>query len=98
MLARGAYAAVGNDTGPMHVAAAVGARVVGLFGSTSIELTGPGLPRDPRHRLLRGEAPCSPCFLRECPVDFPCMKSLTVARVVAAVSEAQVAGKAVTLR
>ena len=77
-----------NDTGPMHLAAAVGARLVGLFGSTSIEMTGPGLPGDARHILLRGEAPCAPCFLRECPIDFRCMKSLTVERVVQAVQQA----------
>ena len=77
-----------NDTGPMHVAAAVGTRVVALFGSTSPELTGPGLPGDARHVLLRGEAACSPCFLRECPIDFRCMTSLTVERVVQAVERA----------
>jgi heptosyltransferase-2 len=77
-----------NDTGPMHLAAAVGARLVGLFGSTSIELTGPGLPGDARHILLHGEAPCAPCFLRECPIDFRCMKSLDVEAVVAAVERA----------
>ena len=77
-----------NDTGPMHLAAAVGARLVGLFGSTSNELTGPGLPGDARHILLRGEASCAPCFLRGCPIDFRCMKSLTVERVVQAVHQA----------
>lgn len=77
-----------NDTGPMHVAAAVGTRVVALFGSTSAELTGPGLPGDARHVLLSGKAPCAPCFLRECPVDFRCMKSLTAERVVEAVIRA----------
>ncbi|MEN9572448.1 MAG: lipopolysaccharide heptosyltransferase [Verrucomicrobiota bacterium] len=77
-----------NDTGPMHLAAAVGTRLVGLFGSTSMELTGPGLPGDTRHVLLRGEAPCAPCFLRECPIDFRCMNSLTVERVTAAVERA----------
>lgn len=71
-----------NDTGPMHVAAAVGTPVVVPFGSTSPELTGPGLPADPRHRLLRPNAPCSPCFRRACPIDFRCMTSVTVARVV----------------
>ena len=80
-----------NDTGPMHLAAAVGARVVALFGSTSPELTGPGLPGDARHTLLRGVAPCSPCFLRECSVDFRCMNSLMVERVVAAVQSAAAA-------
>ena len=53
-----------NDSGPMHVAAALGTPVVVPYGSTSPELTGPGLPGDPLHRLLKSEAPCSPCFLR----------------------------------
>ncbi len=74
-----------NDTGPMHIAAAVGTQVVALFGSTSPELTGPGLPGDTRHTILRGEAVCSPCFLRKCPIDFRCMNSLATMAVVEAV-------------
>ena len=74
-----------NDSGPMHVAAALGTPVVAPFGSTSPELTGPGLPGDPRHQLLRAKVPCSPCFLRECPIDFRCMKGISVEQVVAAV-------------
>ena len=74
-----------NDTGPMHVAAALGTPVVTPFGSTSPELTGPGLPGDPRHRLLKSDAPCAPCFLRECPVDFRCLRGLGPERVVYAV-------------
>jgi lipopolysaccharide heptosyltransferase II len=74
-----------NDTGPMHVAAALGTPVVVPFGSTSPELTGPGLPGDPRHRLLKSDVPCSPCFLRECPIDFRCMNGINVERVVEAV-------------
>jgi heptosyltransferase-2 len=77
-----------NDTGPMHVAAALGTPVVVPFGSTSPELTGPGLPGDPRHHLLKSGAPCSPCFLRECPIDFRCMTGIGVDRVVAAVLQA----------
>lgn len=73
-----------NDTGPMHVAAALGTPVVVPFGSTSPELTGPGLPGDPRHHLLKAGAPCSPCFLRECPIDFRCMNGIGVERVVEA--------------
>ncbi|HEX9045648.1 MAG TPA: lipopolysaccharide heptosyltransferase II [Verrucomicrobiae bacterium] len=76
-----------NDTGPMHVAAALGTPVVAPFGSTSPELTGPGLPGDSRHSLLKTDVLCSPCFLRECPIDFRCMTSITVERVVAAVME-----------
>ncbi|MGA2854691.1 MAG: glycosyltransferase family 9 protein, partial [Verrucomicrobiota bacterium] len=78
-----------NDSGPMHVAAALGTPVVAPFGSTSPELTGPGLPGDARHRLLKSGAPCSPCFLRECPIDFRCMTGITAERVVDAVLDAQ---------
>jgi len=74
-----------NDTGPMHVAAALGTPVVVPFGSTSLALTGPGLPGDLRHRLLPGDAPCSPCFLRECPIDFRCLNSISAERVAEAV-------------
>ena len=74
-----------NDTGPMHVAAALGTPVVAPFGGTSPELTGPGLPGDVRHRLLKSDAPCSPCFLRECPIDFRCMNGISVERVAEAV-------------
>ena len=77
-----------NDTGPMHVAAALGTPVVVPFGSTSPELTGPGLPGDPRHRLLKSAAPCSPCFRRACPIDFRCMTGISPERVVEAVSQA----------
>ncbi len=75
---------VTNDTGPMHVAAAVGTPVIVPFGSTSPELTGPGQPGDDRHRLLKATAPCAPCFLRECPIDFRCMKSISIESVVEA--------------
>jgi heptosyltransferase II len=76
-----------NDTGPMHVAAALGTPVVVPFGSTSPELTGPGLPGDARNYLLKSDAPCSPCFLRECPIDFRCMNGISVERVVQALVE-----------
>jgi heptosyltransferase II len=84
-----------NDTGPMHVAAAVGTPVVVPFGSTSPELTGPGLPGDSRHQFVIGEAPCAPCFRRECPVDFRCMADVTVERIVQASAQksATAAGK-----
>jgi len=77
-----------NDTGPMHVAAGVGTPVVVPFGSTSPELTGPGLPGDPRHHLLRHPPACAPCFLRECPVDFRCMERITVEEAAAALLQA----------
>jgi heptosyltransferase-2 len=79
---------VTNDSGPMHLAAALGTPVVVPFGSTSPELTGPGLPGDTRHQVLRTAAACSPCFRRACPIDLRCMTSITVETVTAAVLKA----------
>jgi heptosyltransferase-2 len=79
---------VTNDTGPMHVAAAVGTPVVVPFGSTSPELTGPAFIFESPHQLIVGDAPCAPCFRRECPVDFRCMKNVTAATVVEAALQA----------
>jgi lipopolysaccharide heptosyltransferase II len=64
-----------NDTGTMHLAAMLGVRVVAIFGSTEPQLTGP-LGND--HIVLRHHVECSPCFLRECPIDFRCMKAISV--------------------
>lgn len=74
-----------NDSGPMHVAAAVGTRVIALYGSTSPELTGPGNPQAHDNLILKSNVACSPCFLRECPIDFRCMNGITVDQVVDAV-------------
>jgi len=82
VLLKGCQLLLTNDSGPMHVAAAVGTPVVVPFGSTSPQLTGPGLPGYGRHQLLTANAHCSPCFLRECPIDFRCMTGISVERVV----------------
>jgi lipopolysaccharide heptosyltransferase II len=73
-----------NDTGTMHLAAFLGIPTVAIFGSTEPRLTG---PLGQGHRVLHHHVPCSPCFLRECPIDFRCMKAVTVEEVVAAVEE-----------
>ena len=70
-----------NDSGAMHVASALGVPTLAVFGSTEPQLTG---PLGPRSRVLRHHVPCSPCFLRECPLDFACMKSLTPEAAIAA--------------
>ena len=77
-----------NDTGPMHVAAALGVPVVVPFGSTSPELTGPISSGNTHHQIFKADVPCAPCFLRECPIDFRCMNSIRVDRVAEAVLRA----------
>jgi ADP-heptose:LPS heptosyltransferase len=72
-----------NDTGPMHIAAALNVPLVALFGSTSPELTG---PLSDQAVIIRHPVECSPCFLRECPIDFRCMTSVTVDAVANAVA------------
>jgi ADP-heptose:LPS heptosyltransferase len=75
-----------NDTGTMHLAAALGVPTVSLFGSTEPVLTG---PVGPGHRIVRHHVPCSPCFKRECPFGhYDCMTGVTVERVVGEVSRA----------
>jgi heptosyltransferase II len=63
-----------NDTGTMHLAALLGVPVVAIFGSTEPRLTG---PLGNGHMVLRHHVECSPCFLRECPIDFRCMKAVS---------------------
>ena len=71
-----------NDTGTMHLAAFLGVPTVALFGSTEPALTG---PLGAGHRVIRHHVECSPCFLRECPIDFRCMRAIEVSEVVAAI-------------
>ena len=75
-----------NDTGTMHLAAALGVPTVSIFGSTEPVLTG---PLGEHHHLVRHHVPCSPCFRRECPFGhYDCMTGVTVERVEAAVMKA----------
>ena len=75
---------IGNDSGAMHVAAAVGLPVVGIFGSS--DPTGTA-PLTPKFRLVRHAVDCSPCFLRRCPIDHRCMTRIGVADVYQAAEE-----------
>ncbi len=67
-----------NDTGGMHVGAAVGTSVVAIFGPTDWSSTAPlGI----NHKLIKTDADCAPCLKRECPTNHHCMTSLTVEKV-----------------
>jgi 3-deoxy-D-manno-octulosonic-acid transferase/heptosyltransferase-1 len=68
---------VSTDTGPMHMAAAVGTPVVALFGPTAPWRTG---PYGPAHQAIRAGSDCSPCFKRRCET-MECMKLISVEQV-----------------
>lgn len=70
-----------NDSGAMHVATALGVPTVAVFGATDDTTTG---PTGPSARVVRAHAECSPCLLRECPIDHRCMTRVTSELVAAA--------------
>ncbi len=70
-----------NDTGTMHLAAFLGVPTVAIFGSTDPERTA---PLGDFHRILQHKVECNPCFLRECPIDFPCMTGIEPSEAAAA--------------
>lgn len=72
---------IGNDSGAMHVAGAVGLPVVAIFGPTDPHGT---VPVTPRCTVVQQKPYCSPCFLRRCPTDHRCMKAVTPQMVQAA--------------
>jgi heptosyltransferase-1 len=88
-LLQNAARVVGSDTGLTHLAAALGAITVGIYGSTSTQLT--GLVGD-RVVNLTSAKECSPCFQRECPLEkpqgvIPCYETVPPKRVLAEMSE-----------
>jgi len=66
---------VTNDSGPMHIAAALNIPIVAIFGSTDPEKTG---PMGNNHIVIKKDVDCSPCFKRKCPTDLKCMDLITV--------------------
>ena len=85
-LLRRAAVLITNDSGPMHIAAAVGTPVVALFGPTSPARTG---PYGTIHRVLRAGVSCSPCFSRRCanPNQLECLTAIAVSDVLNAVRQ-----------
>lgn len=80
-----ASAVVSGDTGPLHLAAAIGAPVVALFGASSSLRTGPYASDA---LVLEADLACSPCLAKTCPLKYDpplCMEQIHVDRVLAAV-------------
>jgi heptosyltransferase-2 len=77
-------AVVANDSGAMHLAAALGRPVVAVFGPTDDRVTRP----IGDHHVLTASVFCRPCMLRDCPIDHRCMQRISVDQVYDAVSDA----------
>lgn len=83
-----AQALVSNDSGPMHLGAALGLPVIAIFGPTDERATAPrgfpfepanaSQPSRPRTTVLTTRVWCRPCMLRECPIDHRCMRRISV--------------------
>ena len=69
---------VTNDTGPAHIAAALGRPTLVIFGPTNPLTTRPFAPEA---EILRHPPDCAPCMLRDCPIDHRCMTAITVDEV-----------------
>jgi heptosyltransferase-2 len=82
-----ADACVSNDSGAMHVAAALGVPTVALFGPTKERETAPLARQGTATRVLTKPVDCRPCMLRECPIDHRCMSRLLPIEVHRAVHE-----------
>jgi heptosyltransferase-2 len=73
-----------NDSGAMHIASALGVPTVAIFGATDEIATG---PTGPLSRVVKEPVECSPCLLRECPIDHRCMTRVSSEQVVRAAQE-----------
>jgi ADP-heptose:LPS heptosyltransferase len=76
---------IGPDSGALHLAAAVGVPVVSLWGATSATRSAPW---GSEPWVVRGQVPCAPCFLKDCPIDRQCMRHIGVAPVLRRAEEA----------
>jgi heptosyltransferase II len=73
---------VTNDSGPMHIASALGVPMVAIFGSTNLKSTGP--IGKGKIEIVQNQPECAPCLLRECPIDHRCMTSIITSDVLQA--------------
>jgi ADP-heptose:LPS heptosyltransferase len=75
---------VSGDTGPLHLASAIGVPVVGIYGPTDPTRNGPWNPQDSACTV---HYECSPCYQRTCPIGVQCLKKLDVGPVLDAVKK-----------
>jgi heptosyltransferase-2 len=73
-----------NDSGAMHVASALAVPTIAIFGPTDWVATAPA---GPLSRIVRQPVECSPCMLRDCPIDHRCMAGVPASRVAEAALE-----------
>jgi heptosyltransferase II len=90
-LLAGAGLVLSNDSGAMHLAAALGRPTIGLFGSTSPVWTSESAPWVAN---LYAAYPCSPCYRRSCPIGYGCLRSIEVADVLRAAEGLRLEGTA----
>ena len=74
---------IGNDTGPMHIAAAVGTPTVSIFSAR--DFTEQWYPSGEHHVVIREDVPCSPCFKEECDIGLAFLDRVSTDRVLRAV-------------
>ncbi len=81
-------ATVANDSGAMHLAAAVGTKVVAIFGPTDYQNTSPlfASANAPAPTIMSSDVWCRPCMLRECPLDHRCMTQISARSVLEALT------------
>ena len=81
-------ATVANDSGAMHLAAAVGTKVVAIFGPTDYQHTSPlfASANAPAPTIMSSDVWCRPCMLRECPLDHRCMTEISARSVLEGLS------------
>lgn len=80
---KGSKLFITNDSGPMHMASALGKPVVALFGPTDPGLTGPW---GSQNRIIKSKVSCSPCFKKKCR-DIRCMEAITIEQLLKAVED-----------
>lgn len=69
---------IGGDTGPVHIAAAMGCRIIALFGASSGHRAG---PYGKQVTVISTTEECAPCFKRKCPLHKNCMEKISVQQV-----------------